>query len=135
MFPVHLHSYGWLNLLASPWSLLQVQGAYFLRLFFFTKDMEATMQTPEQKQLGDQQKKAAGLNELQGSPGGTGIENIGDQDSPAGVSTAVSSGAPIDDVGGAGMGKAAGESDIETDQAQPAEKRAVDLQDRRDQTH
>ncbi|MEC4717765.1 hypothetical protein RY831_01255 [Noviherbaspirillum sp. CPCC 100848] len=92
------------------------------------------MQTPDQKHLGEQQKKAAGLNELQGSMGGTGIENIGDQDSPAGVNTAVSSGAPIDDVGGSGMGKAAGESDIDAE-AQPAEKRAVDVQDRRDQAH
>lgn len=93
------------------------------------------MQTPDQKRLAEQQKKTAGLSELQGAMGGTGIENTGDQDSPAGVSTAVSSGAPIDDVGGAGMGRAAGESDIDTGQAQPAEKRAADLQDRRDRTH
>jgi len=93
------------------------------------------MQTPDQKQLSEQQKKTAGMKELQGSMGGTGIENVDNQDSPAGVNTAVSSGAPIDDVGGAGMGKAAGDSDIETEQAQPAEKRATDLQDRRDRTH
>lgn len=103
--------------------------------FYSMKHMEAVMQTPDQKQMGEQQKKAAGLNELQGSMGGTGIENIGDQDSPDGVNTAVSSGAPIDDVGGAGMGRAAGESDIATEQAQPAEKRAADLQDRRNQNH
>ena len=68
------------------------------------------MQTPDQKQFGEQQKKAAGLNELQGSMGETGIENVGDQHSPAG-------GCDID----------AG--------AQPVEKCVVDIQDRRDQAH
>jgi hypothetical protein len=55
----------------------------------------------------------------------------GQEQSPPPVNTAVSSGHPIDNAGGAGLGKPPGEADVPA-VSQPAEKKAVDLQDRRD---
>ncbi|HEY8608201.1 MAG TPA: hypothetical protein VIM12_13885 [Noviherbaspirillum sp.] len=49
---------------------------------------------------------------------------------PASVSTAISSGRPLDDAGGAGLGRPAGEGDRPA-VTQPPEKRAPDPQDRR----
>ncbi|HEV2609782.1 MAG TPA: hypothetical protein VGU61_05900 [Noviherbaspirillum sp.] len=55
----------------------------------------------------------------------------GDQKAPDPVNTAISSGHPLDRVGGAGLGQPPGESDVPAI-TQPTEKKAADPQDRRD---
>jgi hypothetical protein len=56
-----------------------------------------------------------------------------EEDGPALVSTAISSGKPIDDAGGAGLGQPPGEGDTGSPtSAQSQEKPAADPQDRRD---
>jgi hypothetical protein len=54
----------------------------------------------------------------------------GQEQSPPPVNTAISSGHPIDNAGGAGLGQPPGEADVPA-VSQPPEKRAIDPQDRR----
>lgn len=75
----------------------------------------------------EQQDQASGA----ARPEGAGAD--ADKDRPALVSTAISSGKPIDDAGGAGLGQPPGEGDTGSPTSrQSQEKPAADPQDRRD---
>jgi hypothetical protein len=67
----------------------------------------------------------------QGSQQGAGTQPISGQGGRTPVNTGISSGNPIDKVGGAGMGKPPGEGDTPA-ASHPPEKRAVDVQDHND---
>jgi len=74
----------------------------------------------------DQQDQATGAARPDGA--------AADKEGPALVSTAISSGKPIDDAGGAGLGQPPGEGDAGSPtSAQSQEKLASDPQDRRGQ--
>lgn len=66
------------------------------------------------------------------APAGQDEHTENDDSAPARVSTAISSGKPLDDVGGAGLGQAPGAGDHgDASAAQSQEKTASDPQDRR----
>jgi hypothetical protein len=80
----------------------------------------------------EQQDQASGA----ARPDGTAADKDKAKDGPALVSTAISSGKPIDDAGGAGLGQPPGQGDTGSPTSvQSQEKPASDPQDRRDPQH